>query len=378
MEFTNKTILVLSQQDWGTMFVSKHHYALELSKLGNTVYYVNGPHRQNELKKGEIVIEKTEHENLFLIKHRLPFAYMIKFKAKALYNLLVKRHVKAIEKTVPGKIDLVWSFDLTNTLPLSAFSKSIKKIYMLADMPTTDSITSAKTADLILSTNFSDDFLKDFFKQYDVPKKFTNHGVSELFLEEQKVEKKYNGIQVGLSGSFVTRFIDWDTLLLIIRQHPDVTFNFWGVTNINEGNLGYEEGEHLQSLKELYTLDNVKLHGPVSKAELVKGFTQVDAFLICYDVFKEQSNGTNYHKMLEYLSTGKVVVSNNVLAYVGTDGLVEMPVERQNDKLPELFSSVIKNLEEYNSPDKQKVRRAYAENHTYRRNIMKILEMLYK
>ena len=64
----------------------------------------------------------------------------------------------------------------------------------------------------------------------------------------------------------------------------------------------------------------------------------MDAFLICYDVLKDQSKGTNYHKVLEYVSTGKIIVANNISTYENEPALVQMVKERDsNDKLPVLL-----------------------------------------
>ena len=53
----------------------------------------------------------------------------------------------------------------------------------------------------------------------------------------------------------------------------------------------------------------------VSPENLAKDIQQVDAFLICCDVDKDQSKGTNYHKILEFISTGKIIISNNFNVY---------------------------------------------------------------
>ena len=42
----NKKILLISPQSWGTMFVAKHHYAIELAKLGNEVYFFESTGQQ--------------------------------------------------------------------------------------------------------------------------------------------------------------------------------------------------------------------------------------------------------------------------------------------------------------------------------------------
>ena len=61
--------------------------------------------------------------------------------------------------------------------------------------------------------------------------------------------------------------------------------------------------------------ENVFLYGVIKSNLIFKFISDMDLFLICYDIKKDQSKGTNYHKIMEYLSTGKVVVSNNVSAY---------------------------------------------------------------
>ena len=52
---------------------------------------------------------------------------------------------------------------------------------------------------------------------------------------------------------------------------------------------------------------------------------------------------------MEYLSTGKVIISNNITTYQNIN-LIEMTNSRQNnDDLPQLFKTVINNLEIYNN-----------------------------
>jgi hypothetical protein len=68
----------------------------------------------------------------------------------------------------------------------------------------------------------------------------------------------------------------------------------------------------------------------------------MDAFLICYDIEKDQSGGTNYHKIMEYMCTGKVIIGNNITTYKNKPELVQMVNERDNNReLPALFDHVI-------------------------------------
>ena len=118
---------------------------------------------------------------------------------------------------------------------------------------------------------------------------------------------------------------------------------------------------------------NIILHGAVDQAELAAGYQRMDAFLICYDVEKNQSKCTDAHRVMEFLSTGKVVISNNLSAYQSCGGLLAMVKERDHNRaLPGLFKEVISRLPEYNSNPLSEKRRAMAYAHSYRRNIEKI------
>ncbi len=52
----DKTILIISPQEWGKMLLSKHHYALELAKAGNIFYFLNPPDKKAELNYNSIAI----------------------------------------------------------------------------------------------------------------------------------------------------------------------------------------------------------------------------------------------------------------------------------------------------------------------------------
>jgi hypothetical protein len=88
IKLSNKTILIISPQSWGNMFLAKHHYAIELAKHGNEVYFLNPP--IDKIKKRSINIEKVNNiNNLFLINHSIGFNYKIKFRFKSLFLSLI-------------------------------------------------------------------------------------------------------------------------------------------------------------------------------------------------------------------------------------------------------------------------------------------------
>ncbi len=113
----NKTILILSPQSWGKMFVSKHHYAVELARYGNTVYFLNPPEQEKNSRTGIEIERAAMHPGLFIIHHRLSFPYNLKFRFKPLFHFLMKGHIKKLLHALEHEPDIIWSFDLGNLYP---------------------------------------------------------------------------------------------------------------------------------------------------------------------------------------------------------------------------------------------------------------------
>ena len=364
------------------MFISKHHYAIQLSLMGNKVYYMNGPDQKEELEKGEIKIEKTKFENLDVLKHRFSFPYLIMFKCRPLFNYLVSFHIKkVIKKISPTNELIIWSFDLSNTIPLKYFPNTALKLFMPVDEPLVNkALQAAQTAKYIFSV--TPDII-DKYSMYKVPSLHINHGVSDVFFSKSICTTINSPIQVGLSGNFLRPDIDRQTLLDIIIQHPNIIFNFWGATIIKtkqaKGVIDYSLGgqsnnqETVNFFHTLNNLPNVMLHGSLAPSELSKALKSVDIFLICYDINKDQSKGTNYHKIMEYLACGKVIVSNNVKTYQGLNNLLVMSESRiDNKELPDVFLKTVVNIHLLNNIEHQKLRIQYACKHTYATQIKRI------
>ena len=169
------------------------------------------------------------------------------------------------------------------------------------------------------------------------------------------------------------------TLLQIIRENPTLFFEFWGSFKLEQSNIGGgENSETKEFIDKLQLFENVILHGPVSSNVLALGIKKIDAFLICYDVQKDQSKGTNYHKVMEYLATGKVTISNNISTYQHS-GLIEMILERaNNNELPALFKNIVLNIEKYNSHLLMQRRVQYAIENRYSSQIDRIEGFIYE
>ncbi len=380
IQLKDKVIVIVAQEDWGEMFVSKHHYALELARLGNLVYYVNGPDQRSSLTPGEVKIEPSEiHPCLFLVTHRFFYPYIIKFHATALHEKLVRIHIKNIFRKIKRKVDVVWSFDISNTMPLKSFPSACIRIFMPVDEPLQPiAIKAGEGADIIFSVTYE---ILEKYHEYEVPKHFINHGVSEKFIQNGPLtEEPNNPIRIGLSGNMLRPDIDHATLLKIIQGNSNILFDIWGTVNHLNSNLiipEYASKAALKFVTDLSQLENVIMHGQLKSELLAQGLKTVDGFLICYDLKKDQSKGTNYHKVLEYLATGKVVIANNITTYGRFPGLVEMIESRENNnELPQLFDKVVKNIRQYNSVEQQKARIDFAKKFIYKEQIQTIENLL--
>lgn len=371
----NKVILVISPQQWGTMFLSKHHYALALAQEGNEVYFLNPP--SERITNGTVEICRDDaQDGLFFINHSLWFPYNLKFHWSYMFHLLMGFHVKNILRKIGEKIDIIWSFDLGNLYPFNIFPATAFKVFHPVDEPiSTAAIRSAKGCEIIFSV--TEEILNKY--QLPVPKYFINHGIAPYFFNIPPTIGKQKKIRVGLAGNLLRNDIDRPVLLQVIHENPGIDFEFWGSYQNRDSNIGgNDDSETISFINDLVNCKNVKLTGPVASTFLPGLFNTADIFLICYDVQRDQSKGTNYHKVMEYLSTGKVIVSNNISTYNTSPDLVTMVKERNsNASLPGLFKQVVNDLAFYNSEEKMHCRRAFALAHTYQEQLRKIDAKLY-
>ena len=357
------------------MYLAKHHYAIALAKCGNEVYFLNPPSKTPV--KNAIEIAKSEIQpSLYIINHSIYFSKRIKFRWLALFHFLMKFQIKKIQKKISKKIDIVWSFDLGNYYPLKYFDASYK-IFSPFDKPQNKiSIDSAIGCNVIIGVAKE---IIEYYSEFDVPKYFIHHGLADEFFNQKHANQNANDkIRIGLSGNWLRKDIDTNCLLKIIRENSNVIFEIWGSYQISHSNIGGARFNEMDEfIKQLATDKNVLMHGVVHPRELAIQFQRMNGFLICYDILKDHSNGINYHKIMEYLSTGKVVVSNNISNYKNLPGLIEMTESRENnDDLPSLFKKVIGNLAYYNSSEKMKNRIFFAQSNSYSKRIEQIEEIL--
>jgi glycosyltransferase involved in cell wall biosynthesis len=357
-----KNILVISPEAWGTSFVSKHHYALELAKRGNKVFFLNPPGGSRSLRLSKFgeqdKVSVIDYSPVLKGTNRLPFRV-----ADVFSQLTIKKLLK-----VTGPLDVVWSFDPYRFQNLNLFKASYKVYHSMDYHHTPLELRAAQNADLVLGISR---LILEKFQHLSVPQYKINHGLSESFLKPQDEEPKpllsvqEKMIKVGYVGALTSSALDYKILLKLVRQNPEVFFCFIGPYEAS--NL-IAKAENQKMIGELKQLSNVQLAGALPSYQLGSYLKNFDVLLMCYRASKKV--GSNSHKLLEYLSTGKVVVSNYVDEYKDKRHLLEMVEE--NSDLPKQFQKVIANLSFYNTEEKQAERKAFALANTYSEQIEKI------
>ena len=366
MVLSNKKVLIISPEAWGKIFISKHHYALTLAELGNIVYFLNPI--DYKLANGFIKIENTSlSKNIFIVTYRPFFPWILKFHAKWLFEILIKLQINKILKKINTRIDIVWDFTCDYLYnDLSIFKAGIK-IFHPVDMLRFDPIK--KKTDIIFSVS---PLILKTLNLKNTPGFLINHGLSKDFdtvLYSDNHVNNNDKIKVCYIGNLLIENLDRNLIKDIILTYKEVDFFFIGPYSNNDNNIqnefNQEDNDFISFLKDC---SNVTLTGTLSGKEIADKIISFDAFLICYKNSRRYKCD-NSHKVIEYLSTGKVVVSTPILFYENSD-LIEMSKSSEDFKV--LFNTVIKNLPHYNSIELNKKRKAFAKNNTYLHHIKNI------
>ncbi|MES2628594.1 MAG: hypothetical protein V4616_06455 [Bacteroidota bacterium] len=368
---------VISPQGWGKMFVSKHHYAVELS-AEKPVVFINPP---NQVAGISSTLTDTEYPGIRVLNYNLNpiFWNYVKFHLPVVYRWYFKRAVRSVLKKHRLQFSEVWCFDAAMAESLDAFGSG-NNILFIADMIS----KPEKATELAAQSNLVVSITPAIIKLFDASPKdklLINHGLGSHFsmLSEDRLNQPIEQQEikdVGYVGNLLLKYLNHDVLEEIIRTHPNQRFHFWGAISFLDNNVqNVASPGVVERLRELANYPNVVMHGPKSPNELAAAINTMDAFLVCYDIKEDPNGGANSHKILEYLSTGKVIISSKVADYAGS-GLFPMLEDDETGKLVSLFDQVVNHPEEYNSAELQQQRIRFALSNTYSNNILKIREKL--
>ena len=364
MKIKDKVILIISPQPWDGLFVSKHHYAIELARRGNTVYFLNPPKLQNE----KIIVEKTSYANLYCVSYRTWLPLKLRFHFEYIYSQLMKIEVNKIVNYLNCRIDILWCFDPNLYLNLNWFKATFNIYHPVDFLKSRMQYDIGKSAHVIFSVASN---ILDSLDGIETPKYFINHGLSNVFGKQKLENAKNTKLKFAYIGNLLILGLDIITLTELVRTHPSISFSFYGPYE------SYKSSSQsiIRFIEFLKEAPNVTLYGKVSPDKLKEQISQYDGFLICYNLNLDLNQSFNSHKILEYLSAGKVIVSNKIKMYEEED-IIEMCVHDDNSDYMDKFDDVVRNIEEYNSKEKQDQRRKYAFDNTYDKQIDRIEKLI--
>ncbi len=372
-QFRNKTILLISPQPWDHIAVSKHHYAAELGRRGNRVYFLEPP---RERRAGGIELRPAvDAANVTIVRYHPGVPFALRFHARPVFDAVMRWRIGAIRRAIGGSIDVVWCFDFNLFSDLRAFGAPVALYHPVDPIQEPHQIRPARTADVVLGV--SEEILRPF-RMFDAPVVCLGHGLAHDFVaaydDRPRGEVEIARVgrpRVGYFGNLLRAPLNRPLWRQLVTGNPDVTFEFWGPYIPSDG-AGWPSPETSEFVAFLQAAPNVRLHGAVPTAELARAVQDIDVFVISYALHPTESDRSNSHKILEYLSTGKVVVASRFSAYDRHPDLLEMPVDGDDRHLPEILETVLSDLPRYNAPERQERRRAFALEHTYDAHVARI------
>lgn len=350
------TVLIISPEKWDAHTVSKHHYAMALAGQGATVFFLNPP--DNSINKLSII--KSEKYPAVHIVSAPKIATGLRFYPAIVRCWLEKRWLARLEEMANTKVDVIWLFENSRFFDMGFAGKRLK-IYHQVDLNQDfNPAQAASTADICFCTT---DFIKERLVLFNPRIYKIHHGLAvvknRVTLTDAQLEKfKKNETHAVYIGNLDMLYLDAELLASVARKFADVQFHFVG---------GYREDGPLRSL--VGDQPNVIWWGKVDSSQIPAILDQANAMLVTYQAAHYEDQASP-HKFMEYFNSGKTIVSTYTEEYKDKRDLLEM-VDDSHDFLL-AFDRVINNLPFYNSADKQKKRIAFAQEHTYQKQLDKI------
>ncbi|NET36075.1 MAG: glycosyltransferase family 4 protein [Cyanothece sp. SIO1E1] len=368
-----KEIILISPQPWSDMHISKHHYAIELAKCNNIVYFINPVQDKRDFSLGI-----TKHEsisNLHIVNYSSFIPYWFKFHWRSLFNIFLNWHVRRIIKKIDRKIDIIWDFDCNNLYENLDLFGAKMKIFHPVDQGA-KKLPPTKIPDIIFSV--SNDILETY-KDIKKPKYFINHGLGSPFLahaqeclDSKNIDETISDypLKIGYIGNLTVPPLNRSPIMQLIEAYPSIDFHFWGPYDISV-NTASDIVSFIEFLK---SSPNVVLYGKKNPTEILPIIKNMDALLLNYKATTAY-NADNTHKILEYFSLGKVVISSRLKVYKDEAILRQA---KNDEEWISYFNEVIQDLAKFNKKEKQLERISFAVQNSYPNQIKRIEFLLLK
>lgn len=345
MVITGKHVLVISPEPWEGVQISKHALAHALVKAGNRVCFWGPPRAQRGM-------HLTEDQGVRLVHSHHWFRGVNRFP-KAVRNWYYGRAIRRIEALSGAPFDIVWCFDTTR---MQEFPPgTAKRILHLVDFDTLDTGRGLiGSADLVLTIS---EAISAHALQVAPHARvhLIGHGLDERWLELARVDRTPNvpPRTAVYAGLLATDYVDWEMFSAVVLAHPEIHFDLYGP---------YEADYPAAGFQAIHNAPNTTLHGLVGKDILIPAVHAADILVYCYRAYSLGQKVATSHKVLEYLSTGNVVVGSYQQTLAEQADLLLMAQDRAG--FPIAFDRACADHAALNTPELRGARIAFARTRT--------------
>ena len=289
----------------------------------------------------------------------------MRFHFRILYDGLETSLIANLRKYIGTPLDLVWSFEPNRFVHLKKFRASKVIFHPVDSHGHASQRRPAREADLVFSV--SKTILAPFLNQ-PAPAILVPHGLAPAFAtlaNNGEDWKRSDGpLKVGVTGNFLRPIVARSVMLSLMKRHPEVEFHLWGQSEPRPD----ADPRSVAFIMELKGLPNCKLRGIKPTEVLAAQFLEMDIFLLAYQAAagEKEFDFSNSHKILEYLSTGRVTLSSPLSEYEDHDPEVVLFAEGNVQEAFEgRFEELLANLDHFNGPVLAKLRRGFALQNCY-------------
>jgi len=359
-------VLLISPEPWHAQWVSKHHYARELVRRGHDVLFFGPPERH-----GTITLELIEQLNLEGASGRLRVlrsprvAPALRFMPAPMRRVLESRWLHAVEQVAGQPIDAVWNFENSRFFDMGFAGKRLT-IYQQVDLNQHfNPLRAAATADLTIA-------ICEPIEQQLAPVAKKLLRLAHGHANADVVNEVPNDVEVAFQrlrtnavyiGNLDIVYLDVPLLAQLVADHPETCFHFVGTYTAGKGlhaSLGHAR--------------NSRFWGHQPREMLPAFLTRADVQLIAYRADQHPEQLANPHKLMEYLAAGRCVLATWTQEYVHRPDLVVMA--NNHGEYRRRFAEIVADPKSWNNEQQVAHRQAFAQNHTYPRQLDRIVQAL--
>jgi glycosyltransferase involved in cell wall biosynthesis len=352
MEFRNLSIIVISNEAWGDMWYSKHHYAMEL-RQHNEVFFVDPPPswRPQNLFFNRASIKKVA-DNLYIVSYRnyLPFTV----RSRILYrlnNIMVSALLKKFLKKQSNHPLFFFSFDPFRLHDPRALGAISSLYYSMDYYINRTEILLCRNVDMVIAV--AETLLKKL-KPYSRNVLLIPHGIPASLINTDNVHREREKLIV-LTGTISGR-TDFSLLLLLAERFPDYRLLLIGKLEL----ASFSDKDHAE-VKKLRECSNVTFTGAKPFDELKKDVAKARLALCCYKMIQE-GNMLSSLRILQYLACGTEVLSTYMKEYDTPEAKEKIILVRTSE---DFIKEAARILSQDDNHIKRKKRMEYASMRTY-------------